>query len=948
VKRDELKPVGFFLLRAAALPFATLDTWCETPELLRELVARADVRAAIALASPSFAARIEAWLRGELGRDEALKVERSCARYLQRMCSRTTPFGAFAGVALGEVGERTKLALGVLRQHLALDGNLVARLARTLAPSEPRLRLADHIVADRDHVTVVAVDDEGRHRARRLARTPAVEIVLAAARDWTTRSALIDRIADHAARPAELVASLQASGLLVGGLVPPLVGPPPVDHWIAELGPTPELTALRGALATGEPARVEQTVAAIDGEPVVHVTSSFAGSALELAPALAREALHGVRALAALAPARPDRLGAFARAFAERYGERTVPLLEALDPELGIGFEPEASTLAPRPPLLAGMALPPAPIAERWGARERWLAARVADAARTGSLELAIHDHELPFTDLPRGGSVTITLHGDRVHVKRVIGPSGLAMLGRFALVLPELEERARALARHEAEQTPDAIVAEIVHLPHPSSRNVMTRPALRDREICVLGGTAPDPSRQVPLAELTVAIANKRVTLAWRGTRVLPRLSISDNAGLPGLPAYRFLAALATDPVLAWDWGPLADVAVLPRVVYGKAILALARWRLDPATLAILGGSDESARDAKLAELRLPRWTMVCRRDLNLSIDWANPASIAAALSGETELVVEEMFPGPERTFASSAAGDHVCELVVPFARPAPRIPAPPQITRRGVRRDRRWTYAKLYCPEAAADAVLREVVAPLVLEHPGVPWFFLRYDDPGFHLRLRFRDPGMRAELEARADGSTRTSRIDFATYEPELERYGGEAAMPVVERMFHRDSEAALAIALQYGAHSDARWQLALRGMASAFALMIPELEARCRVIEATIDRYAADFGLIGAAGRVLGQRYRECKPAIRAALDEPTEALKFGYAALAQRDRYWSELVGELPVAPRERLAVSLAHVHANRVLATDQRLHEALLCKFLARETRTALTVRMRG
>lgn len=948
MKRDELDDVGFFLLRAAALPFATLSSWSERPELLRELVARPDVRAAIALASPRLAARIDAWLRGELGRDESVKVERSCARYLQRMCSRPTPFGAFAGVAVGEVGKRTRLVLGRLQQHLALDGNVVGRLARTLAPSAQRLRLADHIVADGEYVTVVATDGEGRHCSRRFARTQAVDVILATARDWTTRSALIVRLAGHAPQPEELVASLHAGGLLVDALMPPLVGPPPIDHWIAELGATRELVAIRSALASGEPARVEQTVASIDGEPVVHVTSTFAASSLELAPAIAREALRGVRALAALAPERGDRLGAFARAFSERYCERTVSLLEALDPEFGIGFELAASTLEPRPPLLAGMDLRPAPDAERWGSRERWLAARVAEAARNGSLELVIRDHEIPFADLPQGGSATITLHGDRVHVKRVLGPSGLAMLGRFAAVLPALEERTRALARYEAEQAPDAVVAELVHLPHPRSRNVMTRPALRDREIWMLGGTAPDPSAQIPLAELTVAVVDKRVVLGWRGHRVLPRLSISDNTGLPGLPAYRFLAALATDPALAWDWGPLADVAVLPRVVYGNAILALARWRLDATTLAILGGRDECARAAKLGELRIPRWTMVCRRDLNLPIDWTNLASISATLSGETDLVVEEMFPGPEQTLASSVAGEHVCELVLPFRRAAPRMAAPLRITRSGVHRDRRWTYAKLYCPEAAADAVLRTVVAPLVLEHPNVPWFYLRYDDPGFHLRLRFRDPGIRTELEARADSCTRTSRVEFATYEPELERYGGEAAMPVVESMFHRDSEAALAIALEYGAHSAARWQLTLRGMASAFTLLVPELEARCRLIEATIDRYAADFGLTGAAGRVLGQRYREYNPAIRAALDEPTETLKFGCAALARRDRYWSELIAELPAAPRERLAVSLAHVHANRVLATDQRLHEAFLCKFLARETRTALTMRMRG
>ncbi len=53
-------------------------------------------------------------------------------------------------------------------------------------------------------------------------------------------------------------------------------------------------------------------------------------------------------------------------------------------------------------------------------------------------------------------------------------------------------------------------------------------------------------------------------------------------------------------------------------------------------------------------------------------------------------------------------------------------------------------WLYAKLYTGTATADQILRDVIAPLVAEVLGSGaaerWFFIRYGDPDWHVRLRF----------------------------------------------------------------------------------------------------------------------------------------------------------------------------------------------------------------
>src|SRR5439155_12200241 len=113
-------------------------------------------------------------------------------------------------------------------------------------------------------------------------------------------------------------------------------------------------------------------------------------------------------------------------------------------------------------------------------------------------------------------------------------------------------------------------------------------------------------------------------------------------------------------------------------------------------------------------------------------------------------------------------------------------------------------WLYARIDCGAAAADRVL-QVVAELargaVREEAATGWFFIRYADPEWHLRVRLRGdparlasevlPRLHAALQPLAEQRI-VSGFRLDTYRREVERYGGPAAIEAVETIFCVDSD------------------------------------------------------------------------------------------------------------------------------------------------------------
>lgn len=147
---------------------------------------------------------------------------------------------------------------------------------------------------------------------------------------------------------------------------------------------------------------------------------------------------------------------------------------------------------------------------------------------------------------------------------------------------------------------------------------------------------------------------------------------------------------------------------------------------------------------------------------------------------------------------------------------------PAPPRTA------DWSSLHVHLYWRPVHTDAFLTAALVPLMetLRDSGriEEWFFLRYAENGPHVRIRVlgADPATRKDLHEhldaavraaphpadarveqayrRAAGDSQTLRrhgeVCEAAYEPETERYGGPAALPIAEEVFCRSSRIAAA--------------------------------------------------------------------------------------------------------------------------------------------------------
>src|SRR5215475_1912019 len=248
----------------------------------------------------------------------------------------------------------------------------------------------------------------------------------------------------------------------------------------------------------------------------------------------------------------------------------------------------------------------PRPCSERVSSqswREAFLLGKIQEAARRRQIAIEMDARDVAELEmsgpppLPDAFAVHATVAATsqeelargrfRIHLQGCAGPSGANLLGRFCHGDPALQAQVEQHLRAEEALRPNAVFAEIVHLPQGRLGNVILRPVLRDHEIPYIGRSQAPRERQIPVTDLLVSIVEGRVVLRSQrlGREVLPRLTRAHNFGIADLGMYRFLCALGRQGVasgLGWSWGALERSAFLPRLTAGRLVLSLARWRLD------------------------------------------------------------------------------------------------------------------------------------------------------------------------------------------------------------------------------------------------------------------------------------------------------------------------------------------------------------------------------
>ena len=691
-------------------------------------------------------------------------------------------------------------------------------------------------------------------------------------------------------------------------------------------------------------------------------------------------------------PAGLPHLAAYRAAFEARYGhEREVPLLEMLDPGFGLG-PPSAhshgghAVMDPRRAELRSQALQSFALA---ALRERRLVIDLDDDALSGLASCTPTPLSAPASlDLSLFVVARSAADLDCGRFQVVVGPNLGAPaagrnLGRFADLLGEeagacLDDIARA----EQAQHPDGLWAELVYLPGQfRAANVSVRPHPRGHEIAL--GTMPGvpPERVIPIGELMVGIRGDRFYVRWPRCDAEVFACAGHMLNTMAAPdVCRFLDDVRLDGLAqlsGFDWGPAANFPVLPRVQAGRAVLALARWRLDHRGGQQLAPARPAEFAVRLAAWRkqwnVPRHVYLAFADNRLLLDLEDPLQSSelraelCKLEDGGQVLLEEALPGPGDAWMPGPGGHFVTEVVVPLVQRPPAAAAATAAPRHQFSisaRDRvrapgsDWLFAKLYCPHGLQDDLLigpvREFCELALASGGAADWFFIRYADPDPHLRLRFHGRPDRLigelapELCAWADtliGRGLCSRLCLDTYERELERYGGPAGTSVAESIFGADSRFTVAAV-----------RLCRTGLLTAdmTTLAVLSIDSLLAALGASPARRLAWYRAWSPAKSPGGQAYRQRQSTLRSLLGDPghlrrqpggdalARVLAMREDELEQPAQRLDELIatGEISRAPGEPYR-SYVHLHCNRLLGPSGSAEDQIVD--LLRRTRYSLS-----
>lgn len=683
----------------------------------------------------------------------------------------------------------------------------------------------------------------------------------------------------------------------------------------------------------------------------------------------------------------------FKKLFIERYEEQQVPLAIALDSEIGIGYGNNKDVYATFTPLvdniIAGNNTSAPDV--RVSPYAKWQLDLYLQALRSGADEINIADDDIarlkrPNLPFHRTGYIFGSLHakdaaavdaGDySFYLKNFSGSSLANLLGRFCAGNEELAQLTVQAVQQTETDTEDTVYAEIVHLPQSRLGNILARPTMRDYEIVYLGNSYLDADRKTGINDLYVSVQNNQVILHSKklGKRVIPRLTTAHNFSYNSLPVYQFLCDLQyqqTRTGYSWSWPDALNGQVyFPRVKYRNLLLCRAHWKIT-LTDCNITPADAKAIDVQFSKLKerigyltsklhMPENIVIVEGDNELQVDLSFPSHIELLqriLLKRGLVHLHENIHRPENCFVTQGDKKFSNEIIIPVSVESAPVIKPAQTAhvstgdiKRSFPPGSEWQYFKIYCGTNTGERVLREVIRPLVAqlqqEQLLDKWFFIRYADPNYHIRVRFRHNGHPSfqdivhkrlnELVLPFMEHRLVYKIQTDTYNRELERYG-PGNIELIEELFYHESEFALALleCFQADDSEKARWLWALRSIDALFDATNIPLPERFKLVSDTGENFLMEFGGTHLKDPLNALYHKEQKTIEQwlrnGGFSEAPEQL---YHQFSKRNQQLERIFSG--GHSLEKLLPSIIHMFINRVFNAKQRKYEMVLYYFLTR------------
>lgn len=677
-----------------------------------------------------------------------------------------------------------------------------------------------------------------------------------------------------------------------------------------------------------------------------------------------------------LSPGPEQKMEGFIQQFRQRYEDKELPLMEVLDAETGLVYR--ENTGVELSPLLNDMIFPkpPAPVSYTWGPLEDFWRKKLTEAAEENALIINLNDKDLENfiseeRSFPPSLSLMFRIVEERtglLYLESASGSSAANLLGRFAHGNPAIDELVKDITSREQALEKEVILAEIVHLPETRIGNILLHPAFRQYEIPYLAKASVDDAHQIPVQDLLVSIRHNRVVLRSKklNKEIIPRLSSAHNYNIQPLPVYQFLCDLQMQGISAgfqFNWGDLSwQYRFLPRVQYKKTILHAATWNLRKEDWAEImeasGEKQEAALDRFLHKWKIPSKVVIADGDNELLVDFSNTILLAVfleQLKNRHEIILKEFLfvhdtgitdiydqPYANQLIAVLQKKKSTYKLAISEVVPVD-VPERFDI-------GSEWLYYKIYCGSQSAERILTQSVEPLIRELMVAgkikKWFFIRYNDPAFHIRLRLEltNTSEFAFVLSVVSGAIQPFQLEgvvwntqVESYQREIQRYGSRS-IDAVEQLFFINSTNTLSWLLTTSGdeRETERWLWGIQSIDHLLNVFERSLEEKLNLLEQLKISFANEFYTGKLLRDQLDLRYRHHRKQIESTMENGWQEMQFENEMKTLASLIRSLADQGLLEPSLDNLLGSLIHMQMNRLFTSKARQHEMVCYDFLFR------------
>lgn len=266
-------------------------------------------------------------------------------------------------------------------------------------------------------------------------------------------------------------------------------------------------------------------------------------------------------------------------------------------------------------------------------------------------------------------------------------------------------------------------------------------------------------------------------------------------------------------------------------------------------------------------------------------------------------------------------------------------------------------WIYLKIYTGTKTADKILINDVYYIVnkLKQNDLikKWFFIRYSDPEFHLRIRFLAKEQINVAEILSQCCERLYpyvrenliwKIQIDTYSRELERYG-YILIEDAELIFQIDSECIIYLLKKLN-NEEFRWMIGLKLIDSFLDDFSLNVHQKQNLLKSLMIAFKKEFGFDSYNSKQLNSKYRENRKIIESVLDEKIEEKSFIslFPVVRKRSKELKPIVNVIKqkitlygITDLENSFIgSYIHMTLNRLFKSKNRQYELLLYDFMYR------------